>query len=89
MISKMYTIDEQSISMVCEIGRGSFAQVYKGNWFGTDVHLDIKPQNILISKIGLVAKICDFGLSKSKSQVVGFISLHPSPTHWNAILCDA
>ena len=41
------------------------------------VHMDLKPQNILIT-YNMDAKICDFGLAKSKSQIVAATSLHPS-----------
>lgn len=41
-------------------------------WNRTVIHRDLKPANILLSKTGnkLIPKICDFGISKSISEVV-------------------
>ncbi len=40
------------------------------------VHMDIKPQNILVTKNN-IPKICDFGLSKSKRQIKATVTWHP------------
>ncbi|KAI1846540.1 hypothetical protein JX266_007437 [Neoarthrinium moseri] len=54
-------------------------------------HLDLKPQNILLfkhDKLGIVAKIADFGSSLIVDEVQGEINIQSGTSMWQAPGCD-
>jgi serine/threonine protein kinase len=69
---KLDDIAKQNLSVQCAKGIA-----YRHSIDPPVVHMDIKPQNILVTK-ALEVKICYFGLARSRKQMISTTSLHPS-----------